>query len=100
MKPADLTIGDRLPTAIGTLVVVKEPFVDVGEETARRFGVEYRPEEDRVHVDVEVEDPARFGDPDRLPEVTGAEDFQWLASTPALRYRLFFLPDADVEVFA
>ncbi len=97
-KPADLKIGDRIDALGSSMKVFKEPFVDVGEEAARRFGVEYRPDEDRVYIDVEVGQPSRFGDPDRLPEVTGAVDFEWLGSTPTLRYRLAFRPDADVAV--
>lgn len=89
MKPADLKPGDRLETAIGTLVVDTAPFTDTDGE---------QPEWDRVWVDLTAEDPGRFGDPDDLPRVTGAEAFQWLGSTPKLRYRLFFRPDTNVEV--
>lgn len=89
MKPADLAIGDRVNTAIGTLVVHKEPWGDLVPDD---------PKWDRIFVDVEVEQRGSFGDPDRLPEVTGATDFQWLGSTPTLRYRLAFRPDTDVEV--
>ena len=53
---------------------------------------------DRVFVDVRVENPGAFGDADLLPAATGAEAFQWLGMTPTLRYRLAFLPDADVKV--
>jgi hypothetical protein len=89
VKPADLTIGDRIPTAIGTLVVSDAPWGDLVPDD---------PKWDRIFVDVEVPKPGSFGDPDRLPEVTGATDFQWLGSTPNLRYRLAFQPDADVDV--
>lgn len=89
VKPADLKPGDRLDTAIGVLIVDSEPLTDVDGDI---------PEWDRIWVDVKVENPGRFGDPDDLPSATGAAEFQWLGSTPALRYRLFFKPDADVQV--
>lgn len=88
MKPADLTIGDRIPTAIGTLVVSTAPWEDFSEDT---------PQFDRVFVDVEVPEPGRFGDAARMLEVTVASEFSWLGLMP-LRYRLAFRPDADVEV--
>ena len=89
MKPADLTIGDRISTAIGVLVVSTAPWENFSEDT---------PQFDRVVVDVEVEDRRRFGDPVALPGVAGASEFSWLGMTPTLRYRLAFLPGADVEV--
>lgn len=88
-KPADLKPHDRIDTAIGTLIVHHDPYEALCDDT---------PEFSRVLVDVVVERPGQFGDADRLPEVTGAAEFQWLGSTPTLRYRLAFRPDADVEV--
>lgn len=90
MKPADLRPGDRLDTAIGALVVQHEPY-EAFDETGKTT------EWDRVLIDVEVPEPGKFGDCDRLPEVTGATDFQWLGLMP-LRYRLAFRPETDVEV--
>jgi hypothetical protein len=96
MKPADLKPGDRLDApGVTSMTVVGEPFVDYGEEMAARFGVEYRPDEDRVHVDVEIANVnADLGD---LAAAAGAVDAQFLSLRP-LRYRLYFRPDADVEV--
>jgi hypothetical protein len=87
VKPADLKVGDRIETAIGTLVVSAEPWDDVDADTSCW---------DRVFVDVEVPEPGRFGDAARLPEATGAAEFGWLGLLP-LRYRLAFRPDADVK---
>lgn len=87
-KPADLKVGDRIPTTFGPLIVSGEPFVSTGVPV----------ELDQVEVAVTVENPGRFGDPDHLPAETGAEEYQWLGSTPTLRYRLYFKPDADVKV--
>jgi hypothetical protein len=88
VKPGDLKIGDRIACTVGALIVDSEPFVDIDTE----------PEFDRVWVDVRVENPGRFGDPDDLPAATGGETFQWLGSTPQLRYRLYFTPDTEVAV--
>lgn len=87
MKPADLKFGDRLDTAIGALIVHHDPYESLCDE-APQYG--------RVLVDVVVEQPGSFGDAARLPEVTGAAEFQWLGLSP-LRYRLAFRPDTDVE---
>jgi hypothetical protein len=89
MKPADLKIGDRLDTAIGTLVVASEPREEFDAGTPRW---------DRVFVDVEVPEPGRFGDAARMLEATGAAEFSWLGMTPKLRYRLAFRPGSGVEV--
>lgn len=86
MKPADLKPGDRLDTAIGALVVSRNPWCD--------FTDRY-PEMDRVFVDVEVPEPGRGTA--RMLEATGAVDGDWLSLAP-LRYRLAFRPDTDVEV--
>lgn len=95
-KPADLKVGDRIEAAgVTFLTVVAEPFVDIGEEAAARFGVDYRPEEDRVHVDVEIANVR--ADMDDLAVDAGAVDAQFLSLRP-LRYRLWFRPDTDVEV--
>jgi hypothetical protein len=88
VKPADLKPGDRLDTAIGALIVHDKPWGDLVPDDSQW---------DRIFVDVRVENAGKFGDPDRLSEVTGATDFQWLGSTPTLRYRLAFRPDTDVE---
>lgn len=88
MKPADLHSGDRFDTEFGALVVAGEPWEDRCDDT---------PQWDRVFVDIEVPDQRQFGDADRLPEVTGAAEFQWLGLLP-LRYRLAFRHDTDVEV--
>ncbi|UWP86241.1 hypothetical protein [Dactylosporangium fulvum] len=87
MKPGSLKSGDRIATAIGTLIVRGEPISDFVPED---------PQWDRIFVDVEVEKPDSFGDPDRLPAVTGASEFQLLGPMP-LRYRLGFRPDVDVK---
>ncbi len=96
MKPADLAVGDRIEApGVASMTVAAEPFVDFGEETARRFGVDYRPDEDRVHVDVEIENVS--ADMENLAAAAGARDSQFLSLRP-LRYRLYFHPDTDVKV--
>ncbi len=102
MKPADLRPGHRIvcdmPGFDGALTVVAEPFTDdVGPSAAARFKVDYRPEDDRVHIDVEPDDKGHRWMADNLPAATGAKDFQWLGTTP-LRYRLYFHPDTDVNL--
>lgn len=95
-KPADLKIGDRINApGVTSMTVIRDPFVDIGEETARRFGVDYRPDEDRVHVDVEIANVS--ADMTDLAAAADARDAQFLSLRP-LRYRLYFHPDADVEV--
>jgi hypothetical protein len=86
-RPCDLKPDDRIETAIGTLIVIGDPWDDRCEDA---------PQYSRVVIDVVVPSPGGFRDPDRLPAETGAEDFQRLGSTPTLRYRLAFRPDADV----
>ncbi len=103
MKPADLRPGHRIacpiPNFQGALVVVDEPFTDdVGPGAAARFSMEYRPEDDRVTVDVEPEDQSTRWWADHLTAATGAKDYQWLGTTPKLRYRLYFHPDTDITV--
>ncbi len=103
MKPADLRPGHRIPCDIpgfdGVLVVVAEPFTDdVGTPAAARFKVDYRPDDDRIHIDVEPTDLSSRWMSDHLPAATGARAFQWLAAVPRPRYRLYFHPDTDVNV--
>lgn len=86
--PCDLKPDDRIETAIGTLIVIGDPWENRCEDA---------PQYHRVCIDVVVPSPGSFGAPDRLPAETGAEDFQWLGSTPTLRHRLAFRPDADVK---
>jgi hypothetical protein len=96
VKPADVKPGDRLDApGVTSMTVVNEPFVDIGEETARRFGVDYRPNDDRVHVDVEIVNVS--ADMDDLAAAAGAVDSQFLSLRP-LTYRLYFRPDTDVQV--
>lgn len=97
MKPADLQPGHRIahtvPGMTGTITVDTEPYDDT--EIAARDGC---PELGRVYVDVEVSDRSSRWDPDDLPACTGAEAFEFLTMVEALRYRLVYLPDTDVEV--
>lgn len=88
-RPADLHLGDRIPTDLcGNLVVRTEPFVDECDTDPRW---------NRVYVDVVPDDQGSRWDADRLTEATGAEGFQFLGLHP-LRYRLTFLPNAEVAV--
>jgi hypothetical protein len=95
-KPADLKPGDRIDApGVTAMTIIAEPFVDIGEDTARRFGVDYRPDDDRVHVDVEIVNVN--ADMDGLAAAAGAVDSQFLSLRP-LTYRLYFRPDTDVQV--
>lgn len=96
MNPADLKPGHRIthtvPKMTGIIAVYAEPWADI----------EGDPHLDRVYVDVEVSDASyatSHWDPEDLPAGTGAEAFTWLGLSP-LRYRLTFLPDADVSIDA
>lgn len=94
--PADLNPGDLIEAGrFGPLTVLKPPFVDFGEETAKQFQVEYIPDEDRVTVDVQM--PPVNGDANDLREATGARDVQFLSLRP-LTFRLWYHPSADVTL--
>ncbi len=98
MKPADLRPGHRIAHTVpneGTLTVFRDPWDDT--EAATHSGW---PDLARVYVDVEVSDRSSRWDPETLPAGAGATDFQWMGMTPSLRYRLVFLPDADIAVEA
>jgi hypothetical protein len=102
VKPSDLRPGHRiacpLPNFNGALTVIAEPDLsECGPESAARYKVEYRPEDDQVEVDVEPEDTSHRWMADNLPAATGARMFQCLSVRP-LRYRLFFHPDTDVKL--
>lgn len=92
MKPADLRPGQRIahtvPKMLGAVTVVSEPWANEEDDLGLA----------RVFVDVEVFDRSLQWDPQCLPAGTGASRVQWLGSTPTLRYRLVFMPDADVAV--
>lgn len=96
-KPADLKIGDQIKVSDqGWIEVIAEPYTgDSGPEGAAKFGIDYRPEDDRITVDVRL-DPKI--DAWELAAEVGARDAEWLAMTPFIRYRLWFHPTADVEV--
>ncbi len=97
MKPADLQPGHRIAHAVpnmdGTLTVtdVWNDIADAAKEGCPELG--------RVFADVEVSDNTYSSpwDAENLPKGTGADTFTWLGLNP-LRYRLAFLPDADVAV--
>lgn len=88
VAPIGGTEVGRLDTALGTLIVHHDPYESLCDD-APRFS--------RVLVDIVVEKPGSFGDPDHLPAATGAAEFRWLGLMP-LRYRLAFKPDVDVQV--
>ncbi len=98
VKPADLRPGDRIahtvPHMDGTITVFRRPWDDADECRNKNYPAHIA----RVYVDVEVSDRSTRWDPDNLAAGTGAVDMQWLGMTPTLRYRLVFMPDADVEV--
>lgn len=82
-----LRSGDLIPTELcGPLLVL---VVDADITAV--------PELDRVYVDVEVRNSGPW-DADLLAAAVGAEDRYFLSLTPALRYRLAFLPAATVPV--
>jgi hypothetical protein len=88
VKPADLQPGQRIPTpALGILTVIEKPWTEIADN----------PDDSRIEVDVDLEYTTPFGDPDVLAAEVGAWAAQFLSLRP-LRYRLFFLPDTDVEV--
>jgi hypothetical protein len=89
MKPADLKPGHRI-NAHTTLTVYADPHIDIDATNPN-------PDLDRVYIDVEATGDRRTWDPIDIPEATGAEAYAWLGGSP-LRYRLAFLPDADVTV--
>lgn len=85
--PADLRVGDQIPTTLcGALTVIR---VVVDQDPAE-------PEFDRVYVDVEPEGQGTGWWFEGLRDATGAEAFSWLGGSP-LRYRLRFVPTVDVQ---
>lgn len=97
MKSTDLRPGHRIahtvPHMTGTITVT-----DVRNDVADARGDGW-PELGRVYATVVVTDDA-YGsrwDAENLPKGTGADSFTWLGLNP-LRYRLAFLPDADVTI--
>lgn len=98
MKPQELLPGHRIVTdKFGTLTVDREVVFDVGPEAAQRFGTDYRSEDDRVYVDVEVSPRADISDPAVLAKQAGAVDAQFVSLVPKVRYRLCFRPGAEVR---
>lgn len=100
MKPADLKPGHRIATdGMGVLTVVADPNVQVGPEVAAKYGIAYDPALDRVLIDIEPDHTAWTSgwDVEKLTAAAGADRFQLLTINP-LRYRLSYLPDADVRV--
>lgn len=93
-EPADLQPFDRIPTIAavtecGALTVLGVAAVDLVDDD---------PAWSRVYVDVTPDNGDPRWDRDRLAEAAGAEDWQWLGSSPIQRYRLGFHPDTELTI--